>query len=98
MIWADISIVIRRLTSARVAYALKCQQWPWHRWRGTPEIFEQLLDIREARCLVSRGGSRLRSLARMAVHRQQWIRLVWSDVRQGPQILIQADRTDHLHD
>src|SRR5438094_8131746 len=98
MIRADIALAVTRLTTACVAYPLKCQQWPRHGRGRAPNIFEQFLDIREARCPVFCRDSRLRSAARMAVHRQQWIRRVWRDVRQGSQILIQADRTEHSYD
>src|SRR2546430_5865577 len=99
MVRADIPLAVTRLTTAGVGIPLECEQWPGHRRGRTPEIFEQCLDILQARECVPRRGAFLPS-TQVGIARQTSLLelLLWRDIRQGSQILIQADRTDHSSD
>src|SRR6266852_7441450 len=102
MIRADIAVAVRRRATAELSYIppLKGQQWRRHRGRRAPKTFEQRLDVREARSAVPCRSSCRTSLpcpVRIARQHSLFKLGLRRDVREAAQILVHADRTNHLY-
>src|SRR6266511_5280418 len=94
MIRADIAIGVwwRTSTELGCSTALKGQYRRRHRSRRTPHIFEQLLDVREARNAVI---CCMPCSVRIAREHLLVELLLLRDIRKISQVLGQKDRTDH---
>src|SRR4029078_12219280 len=97
MIRADIAVRVRRCTTAGIAQSLKGEQWSRHRWRLPPDVFEQLLDVCEARCCGFRRGARLVVVACITRQTSFLEFLLGCVVRKFSQILVETDRSNQLH-
>ncbi|PYJ11872.1 MAG: hypothetical protein DME93_08965 [Verrucomicrobia bacterium] len=99
MIRTDIAVAVWRRATAELGCSppLESQQRGRHSGRRSPEIFEQLLDVREARSAVARRCTCLLSPVRIA-RQDSLLKLgLRRDVREAAQILVQTDRTNHLY-
>src|ERR1043166_7976073 len=98
MIRADIAVAVRRHATTGVVMSIKREDRGRHGLGWPPNVLEQSLDIRRSGRVMSRWRLGLRVVVRIARQTPLLELLLWRDIRQGPQVLIQTDGTHHPND